>query len=1178
MKVENAMTANHIRLLGIALAFSTLFHPAHAQESRATVIGRITDNSGAVIPAASVSFTNIDTGVVARTQSNGEGNYFSSFLIPGSYRITVEKTGFKNLVQNKVTLSVNDKVELNLKLEVGTQSESVTVIAENSLLDSANVTVGRVIASEEVRNLPIHLGDVDNIIRLGNGVAFTDEPAKDQPWQPLNTAYAMAGSPSSRNEFTLDGSSNTFHDEARSAVGQAWTPMGDVVAEFKVQTATFDVSTGSTEGGVVNVSLKSGANALHGSAFFGKETAGLDANNFFANAAGTPRANLNLSNPGGTISGPVLIPKLYNGKNKTFFLFGYNWVKSVASGGTAGGIVATVPTAAERAGDFSALLKLGNTYQIYDPYTRTAAAGGLFQNQPLAGNVIPPSRLNPVALKLISYYPLPEQPGTVNGTNNLDRTNWPSRVVYHSTVYKFDHNISDRNRLMFRVTTNRNDNHSVDYFGYDNPSVGALFYQKSIGFAFSENYTFSPSMTLDLRVSDASFVRAQGPNDAGQAFRLGDVGFPAYLQTALPPSQREFPSISIGGYTSFGDRAPLYKNTETRSAGATMYKITGAHQIKFGAEYRITPETRMGVSPTNSNTPLSFSAPTSYTVGPLSNSPAAPIGQALASFMYGIVGGSINVPSTVDFAEIDKNLALFVQDDWKITRKLNINFGLRYEYQTPITERFNRSVRGFDPTAAQPFAAQAQANYAKNPTPEIAATQFSSTGGLTFAGVGGQPRGLYNQQNTMFMPRVGFAYSPNTKTVIRGGVGIFYGSLGVRLQDVIQTGFTQLTNIVPTNDGGVTFASSLSNPFPTGILQPTGSSLGAQTYLGNAISFFNPDPKAPRLVKFELDIQREIRPGLIVSVGYLGSRGYDLEVSRSYKPLDNKYLSTSPVRDQTTINYLSASLPNPYSGITQFAGTGLSGSVIGRPSLLTPFPQFPSISYFTYDGSSWYDALNMKFEKRFAKGYLVNGTYTWSKFFAANTLLNAGDAQPAKFLSPQDYPHHVALSAVYELPFGKGRQYMSTMRAVPQAIIGGWNLSYIYTYQSGPPIAFGNVLLAGSAKDIALSSDARTAAAWFNVNAFNRVTAQQLANNVITLSPTFAGIRAAAYDSSDVSLIKHFTIREGIRFEARADALNIFNQTSFGVPNTSPTSAAFGTVTTQKNVPRRIQAMLRITF
>jgi hypothetical protein len=1149
-----------------------------SQESRAVVVGRVTDVTGAVIPGASVAFSNVETGVTVRTRTNAEGNYFSSFLIPGSYRIVAEKTGFKNLVRSGVTLSVNDRQELNLTLEVGSQAESITVTAETSLLDSANVTVGRVVASEEVRNLPIHLGTVDNIIRLGNGVAFTDEPAKDQPWQPLNTAYAMAGSPSSRNEFTLDGASNTFHDEARGSVGQAWTAMADVVSEFKVQTATFDVSTGSTEGGVVNVSLKSGTNKLHGSIFLDKETAALDANSFFANAAGTPRANLNLTNPGGAVSGPVYIPKVYNGRNKTFFLFGYNWVKSVASGGTAGGVVATVPTAAQRNGDFSNLLRLGNTYQIYDPFTRTPAAGGLFQNQPLPNNTIPASRINPVARKIVDYYPLPEQSGTVNGTNNLDRTNWPSRVVYHSVVYKFDHNISDRNRVMFRVTTNRNDNNSVDYFGYDNPAVGAHFYQKSLGFAFSENYSFTPGTILDVRVSDASFVRAQGPNETGQKFSVTDVGFPQYVLNALARNPRGFPTVTISGYTSMGDRSPGYKNTETRSAAATLYKIRGAHQVKFGGEYRVNPENRTGVSPASSANALVISAPTSYTVGPLSSAAAAPIGQAMASFLYGIVNGSLTVPSIVDFAEIDKVLAVFVQDDWKVTRKLNINFGVRYELQSAVTERFNRSVRGFDPNATMPFAAQAQAAYALSPTPEVPAAQFLPRGGLTFAGVNGEPRGLYDAPRNQIMPRAGFAYSPNARTVIRGGVGVFYGSLGIRLQDAIQLGFNQTTNIVASNDGGVTFASPLSNPFPAGVLQPTGASLGALTYLGNAISYFHPSPRAPRLFKYQLDVQRELPGRFVVSAGYLGSRGQNLEVSRSLKPFPNRYLSTSPTRDQAWINYLSANLPNPFANIPIFAGTGRSGSVISRNSLLSDYPQFSGIAYYTYDGKSWYDALNMKFEKRFNRGYLVNATYTWSKFLAANNLLNAGDELPSKYLSGQDFPHHVAVSAIYELPIGRGRPLLAGLKGLPQIVLGGWNLSYIYTYQSGAPVSFSNVLLTGNAKDIPLSSSARTAAQWFNTSVFNRNAAQQLANNLVTLSPTFAGIRAGAYNSSDASLVKSVQVVEGLKLEARIDALNLYNQVTFGAPNTSPTNAAFGAVTTQRNVPRRFQAMLRLQF
>jgi len=1158
------------------LMFSVL--PASGQESRATVVGRVTDSSGAVIPGATISLTNLETGVMVKTEANAEGNYFAPFLIPGKYRIVAEKSGFKSLVRSGITLSVNDRLELNLPLEIGSQAETVTVSADASLLDSANATVGRVIQAQEVLELPIHLGDVDNIIRLGNGVAFTDQPAKDQPWQPLNSAYAMAGSPSNRNEYTLDGASNTDHDEARSTVAQAWSPMSDVVAEFKVQTATFDVSTGQTEGGVVNVSLKSGTNQLHGSAYIGKEITQGDANLFFSNAAGQPRQNLNLTNPGGYIAGPVILPKIYNGKNKTFFLVGYNWDKSVAAGGTAGGIVATVPTAAERTGDFSALLALGSVYQIYDPNSRVPTSGGLFSNLPLPGNIIPKSMLNPVALNLLSYYPLPEQPGTANGTNNLDRSNWPSRVVYHSTVYKFDENLSDRNRLMFRINTNRNDNNSVDYFGYTNPSEGAVFWQKSLGFALAENYSFSPTLNMDIRLSDSSFVRAQGPNAAGAAFSLTGAGFPSYLQNTILPAEREFPTVTIPGYTSFGDRSPLYKDTETRSAMGTIYKITGAHQLKFGGEFRYDPENRTGVSPTNSATPFALTATTAYTVGPLSTAAAAPIGQALAAFEYGIVGGTVTVPAILDFAESNKVFAGFAQDDWKLTRKLNVNFGLRYEFETALTERYNRSVVNFDPNAVMPFAAQAQAAYALNPTPEVAASAFKVQGGLTFAGVNGTPRALYNPEKTEFMPRFGFAYSFDPKTVIRGGVGEFYGSLGVRLQDAIQTGFTQLTNIVTTNNGGVTFASSLSNPFPSGILQPTGSSLGSQTYVGNAISYFNQNPKAPQLLKYEIGIERELFGQFVFGVGYLGSRAGDLEVARSLKPLPDQYLSTLPTRDQATINYLSASLPNPFAAIPQFAGTTLSGSVVARPQLIEPYPQFSAITYYTYDGKSSYDALNAKFEKRFSKGYLISATYTWSKYLVANTLLNPGDAAPAKYLSPQDYPHHLAISAVYQLPFGHDRKFFSNMNKYVQQVFGAWDLSYIYLYQSGAPLVFGDVLLTAPASTVALSSGQQSASEWFNVNAFNRTASQQLADNLITLSPTFAGLRSQAYNSSDASLVKKVKIHERLELEVRGDFLNIFNQVTFAAPNLTPTSAAFGAVTAQMNVPRRIQGMLRLRF
>jgi hypothetical protein len=299
----------------------------------------------------------------------------------------------------------------------------------------------------------------------------------------------------------------------------------------------------------------------------------------------------------------------------------------------------------------------------------------------------------------------------------------------------------------------------------------------------------------------------------------------------------------------------------------------------------------------------------------------------------------------------------YFQNDWKVARNFTLTLGLRYELETAITERYNRSVQGFDPTAAQPFEAAVLAAYAKNPTPEISASQFSVKGGPTFAGVNGSSRGVWGLDKNNFMPRLGFSYSVTPKTVIRGGFGMYFGSLGTRLGEVIQTGFTRSTQLVPSNDGGVTFAATLANPFPDGFLQPRGAADGAATNVGNALSFFNQNPRAPRLHKWQLDIQRELPARFVVELGYQGARDRDLEYARSPSALPNQYLSTSPTRDQATINYLSANLPNPFAGISQFNGTGLAGSVITRQALLSPFPQFSSVSTFSYDGKGWYDAL-----------------------------------------------------------------------------------------------------------------------------------------------------------------------------------------------------------------------------
>ncbi len=1147
--------------------------PGWSQESRGTVLGRVTDSSGLVVPQVALQITNLATGVTVKGSANGEGNYFFSFLIPGMYQIAAERTGFKRFVRDGIEVHVNDRLEVNILLEVGAMAETVTVTEEAPLLDTTTASVGRVVGVKEVRELPMNHGDPDNLIRLSGGVAFTDSPSKDQPWQMLNTAYAMAGQKSSTNEFTLDGASNTLHDVARGSVAEAWTPPGDAVAEFKVQTASFDASTGQTQGAVVNVSLKSGTNQFHGTAYWAKQLPNFNANLFFANIAGQKIGSFHYNRLGGTFNGPVIIPKLYNGKNRTFFMFAYEYIKSTTIIGT----IATVPTAAQRNGDFSALLKLGANYQIYDPFSRVPAANGRYSNQPLAGNIIPANLISPVAKNILSYYPMPDPTGgTADFGNNLNRSQWPSRIPYNTQLYKFDQVISDRNRFMFRMNRNYHDSNDTDYFGFENPALGAFFWTEAAGFAVDDVHSFSSTLVMDVRVSDTRFVRAQKPTAAGQDFHLTTLGFPAAIDNQIAPGYHQFPAVTMTGYTSLGARTPLFKQTQTQALAVSFDKIKGAHDFKFGFEYRRYPNNQTSGS---SSTGLLLGFTEAYTAGPLDNAATSPRGQALASLLYGLPSsGTLTLPAASDLADVSSVLAGFFQDNWKVTRKLTLNLGLRYELESPMTERYNRAVFGFDSTAAQPFAAQVQANYALNPTPEISASQISVKGGLTFAGVNGNSRALYARDTNNFMPRFGFAYSANSKTVVRGGYGIYFGSLGTRMEDAIQTGFVQNTTVIPTLDGGQTFSGTLANPFPNGFLYPLGSAAGTLTNVGNAITFNPYHPSAARLQKFQFDIERELPGQILLDIGYMGARDRDLEIVRNLSALPDQYLSTSPVRDPATINYLTTNLPNPFT-TPQFTGTGRAGSVIARSALLSPYPQFTSVTSYVYDGTASYNALNVRLEKRFSRGFMAQATYTFSKFIEATSYLNAGDAAPTRAISNQDFPHHVSVSGIYEFPFGRGHKFLTNNHSVLGVLVSGWQIAPVYTYQSGVALGFGNSILTCPISQVPISGKNNTKVyQWVNTSCFNRVSPQQLANNLITLSPRFAGIRADAYNYFDASLLKRTKIHEKLEVEFRVEALNVLNQVTFGSPNTSPTSTLFGQVTSQLNVPRRMQFTLRLQF
>ena len=516
--------------------------------------------------------------------------------------------------------------------------------------------------------------------------------------------------------------------------------------------------------------------------------------------------------------------------------------------------------------------------------------------------------------------------------------------------------------------------------------------------------------------------------------------------------------------------------------------------------------------------------------------------------------------------------------------RLTLNIGVRWELETPLTESEGRTARGFDAATSQAFEAAARnayaASQAANPTPELPPAQFNVRGGLTFPGINGEPMGLYNTPKDNIMPRFGFAYKLDERTVVRGGYGLDHGFLGQRRGDVAQIGYSQSTPLNVSTDNGLTFFETLSNPFTTGVLDPPGASAGIATFLGQGISYFAEDPKSPRNQRWQVGVQRDLGGIWMAEARYVGNYGSQLETGRNINALPNEYLSTSATRDDVRNNYLTAMVPNPFVGLMPAsAPAGFRGATIGRQQLLRPYPHFGDINTTTNEGKSWYNAAQFTLERRMSKGYTFSVNYTYPHFEEAISFLNAADPEPTRMISDSDTPHRLAISGIVEMPFGQGRRFASNAGAVLDKIIGGWQISGIYQYQTGTPIGnFGNLILTGSPDAIAISDP--SLAGWFNVDAFNRVSNQQLVSNVRTFPLRFDSLRRHEINNVDLSVIKNTALVKRATLQLRFEALNAFNHPLFPLPNITPTQTAFGTVvgSTQENYSRRVQVMAKLMF
>lgn len=1127
-----------------------------AQETRSTILGRVTDSSGAVVAGAAVTARNTATGVTAAAKSNDAGNFTLPYLLPGPYRVQAELQGFKKFSRDGIELRVNETVEVNVALELGATTEIVEVKADTPLLQTVEASLGQVVDQRRIQELPSFGSSPMTLVQLAPGVINSTDMrlAKAGSFSiNKNSQFSTDGAGQYNNEFTLDGVSNTQAQGTSGRVG--FIPPQTAVGEFKVQTAPFDASVGHTIGSLVNVSTRSGTNNLHGELYWWMRNSAFDAPNLFQNRAGQKIPVYQDNRWGGWASGPIV-------KNKTFWFYNYEGNKF----GVPQSFVNTVPTALMRRGDLSELRALGANYQVYDPFSTTPAPNGRFQRTPIPNNVIPASRLDPVALNIMKFWPEPNQAGTSEGRNNHFRTTKALEETWVHLV-RVDHAFSQNHRAFVRLSTDfwQEDKNRVFTTGAN----GIILNRQNKGMTLDDVYVFSPTFLMNVRygLTYANFTE----KSISQGFDLASLGFSSRLTGLIDRNRARFPNVQVGSFTQLAnwETGDGGNYSTVHSTGATFTKLSGSHSFRFGADFRVYRENQ-GRFPIDVAPQLAYGS--TYTRGPLDSAAAPQLGGELTSFLMGVPDGSLT--RTALLAEQDKWFGTFVQDDWKVTRKLVVNWGLRYEVESPVTERYDRSVASYAFEQASPIEAAARANYTA-PIPELPLSQLRVKGGLTYVNQNGNPRGYWRGEKNNFMPRIGIAYQVSNKTVVRTGYGMFFDTLGVNKTDSIATGFSQSTPIQASLDNGLTFLATNANPFPNGIIQPAGASGGLSTNLGQAISFFEPVRKQSYTQRWSFGLQRELPKQWLAEANYVGSKGSRIGILQNINNTPVQYLSRSRTRDQATIDFLGAQFASPLFGTNPIYGRNIS-----RANLLRPYPQFGAITVTEPTGYSWYHALQTRLERRFSKGYTLMLAYTWSKTMEAIEFLNAQDTVPYESISSFDRPHRVVVSGIWELPFGRGRRWGATMPKALDFAAGGWQLNGVMQRQSGPALGFGDVwtLFTGDPNTINLSKSERNPDRWFNTAAgFNRNSAQVLGSNYRVSPLRFSRIRADGQSRWDLSAIKNFAVTERWKVQFRAEALNAMNHPNLSTPNTTPTNTAFGTITGQ-DVPRSWQMALRVSF
>lgn len=1146
------------RILFAALSLCLLL-PLPAQTPTAQMTGRIVDSSGAVIPASAITVTNIDTGLVRRTESNDSGYFTVSLLPPGEYRMNVQKDGFRASTRTGIVLVVDQVARLDFQLEVGNVTETVEVTAAAATLETANASLGTVVSSSQIRNLPLNSRDPLRFVYLVPG--FTPSPNFSDQFNRASS-FRINGGRSNMNDLFIDGVSNS-PPASNGFLAYAVFPSPDALQEFKVQTNSYSAEYGRTGGGVINMVMRSGTNQLHGVVYEFLRNSKLDANNFFANRAGSKLPSFRRSQFGFAGGGPIV-------HDKAFFFVNYEGLRQ----GTAATMNGTMPTALERVGDFSrSTQQVGNQclpVQISDPMsTRPAPTGTGSIRDPFPGNVIPSGRFDPVATKVAAFFPQPNLAGAAcTGVNNYFSSG-TAKFNVNQLDTKFDWTPDTVNRLFaglsYRKSTQANANLYNNAAYTDFQSAG--FVIPSWGARLDYTRLQRSNLILNVRAG-FSTVSQDAPTLVPQGFSITSLGLPAALESQMLRPVA-FPSFTFAGYSGLGQNyaSPL-ETFQTYSLAASGTWTTGRHTVKFGLDQRLN---HIGSSLKLYTSGL-FQFGRNFTQGPNPNLAQANLGNSLASFLLGAGSGYVaNLPSIYT-----SNLytGLYVQDDFKLTSRLTLNFGLRYERETGKRDRFNQ-LAWFDYDAPSPLAGP------------------SGLANLR-GGVRAQGSTADSQYPTMaknFGPRFGFAWSLNPKTVLRGGYGIFYPPyVGQAAGNATGTeGFSTQTDWVGSIDG-LTPTNLLRNPFPSGLLFPSGNKLGLLTNVGQNMTtaIDRAAIRSSYVQQWNFHLQRELPGHIIVEPAYVGNKGTKLVDSG----WEMNQLPPSMLSLGTQLQQL---VPNPFFG--SIANGAIASRQVVRGQLLRPFPQFLSVTNFRPTAASAiYHGFQLRAQREFGKTASFLLSYTAGKLIDDNEGVGTGGVDSGhqdayyrraeRAVAPQDVSQYLVLSGLYELPIGHRKSIGSKWPGWLNQIAGNWQLNGIMSAGTGVPLALTAANTSGIYSalarpnvvgDAVLSSDRSTSdklQQWFNTSAFRQPAPFTLGD----APRTIPNLRAPGIRSLDLSVFKMFPFGEKRYVEFRAEFFNFTNTPNFGLPGTSLAVGTFGVVGAQSNTPRQIQFGLKIYF